>query len=178
MTQPPPASPHQWKTEHLLRAASLRRSAWNRYGCLSVSFFNVHSSASAHAVTAMAARPHGHGLTAIRQQLSFFLSFSSLFWSSPFLSSFFFFFLLQLTDWLRFCPSFSLLFAVLYNYLFNWQFVFFLVFIYFTVSVVSTLYTAHCTYQSQIGNLSFSYSLFILLFQYTTHINHLFTWFI
>ena len=141
----------------------------------SLSFFNVHSTQTqlrlcshrhGHGGTATQSRPHG--LTATRQQLFFFLLSSDLlrFFLLSF-SSFFFSWLI----WLRFCLYFSLLFSVLYNYLFNWQFVFFLVFIYFTVSVVSTLYTntAHYTYQSQIGNLSFSYSLFILLFQYTAH---------
>ena len=56
--------------------------------------YTVHRHSSApHTVTATTARPHG--LTATRQQLSFFLSFSSLFWSS-------FFFLLLLSssvDW-------------------------------------------------------------------------------
>ena len=159
VTQPPPASPHQWKTEHLLRAARLRRSARNRYGCLSQSLCLIFIFAPfwfSHGVTATRSGGHGQGRGEARHQLSFFLSFSSLFWSSPFLSFFlsFFLFLLsspaELTDWLRFSPSFSLLFSVLYNYLL----------------VIS------------ISNLSFSYSLFILLFQYTVHINQLFTCFI
>ena len=136
--------PHQWKTEHLLRRSALGTGMVSLSVSLSLSAL---SSLPLHAVT----RPNGHRLTATatrsrphlthghhhtdhQDQLSFFISFSSLFSLSFFLSFSSFF-----SSWLR-SPflSFTLLFSdsvILYHYLFQLAICFLLILYSFTVSV-------------------------------------------
>jgi hypothetical protein len=91
VTQPPPASPHQWNGSLLLRAARLRRSTRTPLVCFSLSF-SLSSKSSRHSRTETDG-PLPHGLSSAPpplltgHQLSLFLSFSSPFSLSFFLSS-------------------------------------------------------------------------------------------